>query len=60
MTYKFQLNADLKEVWSRLAGDFKADVASTGKAADSYPAVGSSSLPIGSTLLQEDNDANTD
>ena len=28
MTYKFQLNADLKEVWSRLAGEnFKADVA---------------------------------
>ena len=25
--YKFELNADLNEVWLRLAGNFKADVA---------------------------------
>lgn len=50
MTHKVHLNANLRDVLSRLAGEFNAGVASTGKAADSYPAVESSSLSTSPSL----------
>ena len=58
--YKFHLNADLREVWLRLAGDFKAEVAQAEERLNRNQQGGVSNTSFGSTLLQEDNDANTD
>ena len=44
--HKYNLNADLREVWKRLAEQHKdRRVSSDGKTADSYPAV-SGSIPL--------------
>jgi hypothetical protein len=56
--YKFELNADLREVWLRLAKRF-ADVAQVEERRSRTAEVGTSSVSIGS-MIAEDNDANRD
>ena len=54
MTYKFHLNADLREVLKRLAEKHNADVAQVGERIFRTDEVGASIASIGSTLEERE------
>jgi hypothetical protein len=55
--YKFELNADLEQVWLRLAGNFKADVAQVEERLLRTQEVGASSASIGSMFEEDDRES---
>ena len=56
---QFELNADLRQVWLRLAGQFNAGMAELERPFRTGEYTGENPV-TGSILQQEDNDANTD